>query len=264
MVIAELYKVFKSWKSKIVIIVAGVMGILHTLDSIFHTGTSEKKLNPYHPAFASFLNGISANGIYRTFFLWVMPLFLILAYCGNYVVEKKKNMDIIYGLKIDRKHYFFSKMLTAGIVAIIINLIPNIISIVMTSIFLHGKTGFMDVESWPVKYVGIFNYWCVHHAYLAYVIFLLSNLIAMALLAVICQSVVFLLEDAKLAMLVVTAIWMGVYFGNDYFFIGFILQPFIDGSSLTTFIKHWISYIPMAVICAVPAYFKVVKTNDRL
>ena len=36
----------------------------------------------------------------------------------------------------------------------IINLIPNIISIIMTSIFLHGKNGFMDVEKWSLKDVG--------------------------------------------------------------------------------------------------------------
>lgn len=61
MVIAELYKVFKSWKSRIVIILAALLGILHTIDSIFYTGTDKKSLNPYHPAFASFLNGITGK-----------------------------------------------------------------------------------------------------------------------------------------------------------------------------------------------------------
>ena len=42
MVIAELYKVFKSWKSRIVIILAALLGILHTIDSIFYTGTDKK------------------------------------------------------------------------------------------------------------------------------------------------------------------------------------------------------------------------------
>lgn len=90
MVIAEIYKVFKSWKSRIVIILAALLGILHTIDSIFYTGTDKKSLNPYHPAFASFLNGISANGKYRTYFLWIMPIFLIFAYCDRYVSEKKE------------------------------------------------------------------------------------------------------------------------------------------------------------------------------
>ena len=264
MVIAELYKVFKSWKSRIVIILAALLGILHTIDSIFYTGTDKKSLNPYHPAFASFLNGISANGKYRTYFLWIMPIFLIFAYCDRYVSEKKKNMDIIYCSKIEKKQYFISKLATAGIVAVIINLIPNIISIIMTSIFLHGKNGFMDVEKWSLKDVGTFNYWCIHHAYAAYAVFLLSNVIVMALLAIICQSIIFIIEDAKLAMLIVTAIWMGVYFGNNYFFIGFILQPFIDESSLTSFVVHWLRYIPLVIVCVLPAYFKVVKKSERL
>ena len=40
----------------------------------FFTGTSDVKLNPYHPAFASFMSGISAKGYYRTYFLWTMPV----------------------------------------------------------------------------------------------------------------------------------------------------------------------------------------------
>ena len=94
--------------------------------------------------------------------------------------------------------------------------------------------------------------------------FLLSNVIVMALLAVICQSIIFIIEDAKLAMLIMTAIWMGVYFGNNYFFIGFILQPFIDESSLTSFVVHWLRYIPLVILCVLPAYFKVVKKSERL
>lgn len=61
--------------------------------------------------------------------------------------RKKEKYGYNYCSKIEKKQYFISKLVTAGIVAVIINLIPNIISIIMTSIFLHGKNGFMDVEN---------------------------------------------------------------------------------------------------------------------
>ena len=80
MIKSELYKFFKSWKSIIVVLIALSLGVLHTIDSVFYTGISSIKLNPYHPAFASFLNGTSARGNYRTYFLWIMPVFLIIAY----------------------------------------------------------------------------------------------------------------------------------------------------------------------------------------
>lgn len=69
MVIAEIYKVFKSWKSRIVIILAALLGILHTIDSIFYTGTDKKSLNPYHPAFASFKWNIGKRKIQNLFFV---------------------------------------------------------------------------------------------------------------------------------------------------------------------------------------------------
>ena len=264
MIKCELCKLSKSWKAKIIIFIGVVLSMFHTWDSIFYTGASERKMNQYHPAFASFLNGISANGSYRTYFLWIMPMFLIMAYSGMYVSEKRKNIDVILYTRMNKKEFFFSKIKTAAIFAVILNLIPNIISIVMTSIFLHGKKGFMDAESWSRSDYGDFPYWCVHNPYLTYVIYLLSNLIVMALLSIVCQSIVFVVEDAKLATLIAIAIWLGIYMGNDLFYIGYILQPFIDENTLETIVMSWATYIPMVILWVTAAYFKVVKKSDKL
>lgn len=107
MIRSELYKFFKSWKSKIVIFIALVLGVLHSIDSIFFMGTSDVKLNPYHPAFASFMSGISAKGYYRTYFLWTMPVLFMIAYCGKYVVEHKHNVAMVSYMKKNKKLTFF-------------------------------------------------------------------------------------------------------------------------------------------------------------
>lgn len=264
MIKSELYKFFKSWKSIIVVLIALSLGVLHTIDSIFYTGISSIKLNPYHPAFASFLNGTSARGNYRTYFLWIMPVLFIIAYCGKTVDEKKNNIDLICYTKKNVQQYFFSKIITSGIVASFINLVPNIVSIILTTGFLHGKTGFMDSETFSVADEGIFNYWCIHHPYSAYMIFLVCNLIVTALLGMMCQSVVFLVEDAKLSMLIVMAIWMGLYYGNKYFFIGSIMQPFVDENTLSIFLMCWVTYVPMIIFWVGIAWDKVVKKRDKI
>lgn len=265
MIREECYKFLKSWKSWVIIVIALGIGMFHTFDAIFYTGTSDVKINNFHPAYASFLNGVSAKGAYRTYFLWMMPVFLILAYCGGYASEKKKNIDIIHFVRCgERKKYFVNKMKMAGIVGILVNLIPNIISIILTVYFLHGKNGFMDLERWSEKEAGHFTYWCVHNAYASYFIFLISNLIIAALLSMMAQSMVIIFEDSKLAILVITAIWMGIYYGNDFFFIGYAMQPFVGENTLKTFIMSYITYVPMALIWIVAAYMVVVKKNDRI
>ena len=264
MIRSELYKFFKSWKSKIVIFIALVLGVLHSIDSIFFTGTSDVKLNPYHPAFASFMSGISAKGYYRTYFMWTMPVLFMIAYCGKYVVEHKHNVAMVSYMKKNKKTYFFSKIITSAIVAVIINIVPNIVSIVMTVTFLHGKKGFMDSEQFSVAELGKFSYWCVHNPDLTYIIFLLTNLLVAALLGIMCQSIIFLLMDTKLSMLIVSAIWIGIYFGNGYFFIGNVMQPFVDENTLQTFLMCFVTYIPMVLIWSVAAYFKVVGKNDEI
>lgn len=264
MVIEELYKFFKSKISIIVIFIATALGVIHTYDSIFYTGTDKIKLNSYHPAFASFLNGVSAKGNYRTYFLWIMPILFILAYCGKYAMEKKKNLDLIYNIKIGRKKYFVSKMKAAGIVAVIITLIPNVISIIMTSCFLHGKNGFTGMELWSRKEAGDFLYYSIKNPYLTYFVFLISNFIVAILLALMCQSMIFILEDTRISMLLATAIWLGIYFGNDYFFIGNVMQPFIAENTLRSFALNYLLYTPMVLVWIVAAYFKVVKKSDRL
>lgn len=261
---AELYKVLKSWKTVVVMLIVIIIGLLHTFDAIFYTGTSDIKKNLFHPAYAGFLNGISAKGPYRTYFLWIMPVFFIVLYCGRYALEKKKNMDIIYCIKVSRKNYFWAKMKTAAITAAIVNLIPDILSIIITVIFLHGNTGFEDIEMWSVKEAGKFVYWCVHNPYRAYMLFLISNLVVTALLGMMCQAIVFLVEDSRLAMIIAVAIWMGIYFGNSYFFIGHILQPFVAENTLNNFILKYIRYIPMVVLWIAAGYYKVVKKGDRI
>ena len=41
------------------------------------------------------------------------------------------------------------------------------------------------------------------------------------------------------------------------------MQPFIDESSLTSFVVHWLRYIPLVILCVLPAYFKVVKKKVK-
>ena len=260
----ELYKCIKSWKARVIMLIAIIFSLLHTFDAIFYTGTSDIKMNPFHPAYASFLNGISAKGLYRTYFKWIMPALFMLAYCNRSSTEKKTNTDIIYCTHIGRKKYFWEKIKAAGIVACSINLIPNLISITLTIIFLHGKHGFEDVEMWSASETDPFVYWCVHNPYAAYVLFLLSNLIVTTLLGMMCQSIVFIVEDSRLSILVAIAIWMGIYFGNEYFFLTRIMQPFSANNTLQAFILKYVRYIPMVVAWVAVAYYKVVKKSDRI
>lgn len=262
MIREELYKVFRSKKAWAVVIIGLIMGILHTKESIFFTGSPDVKMNPYHPVFASFLNGVSAEGSYRTYFTWAMPIFLIVAYCGRYSDEKKKNMDIAYFTRVGKRKMFFGKLKTSALVAIIINAVPNIYSIIVTTIFMHGQNGFTDMESWSEKSAGRFVYWTVHNPYKAYILYLLSNFIIACMLAVICQCAVFIFEDSRLAMLIVFAIWLGVNFGNRYIYLGRALQ--IYAGDLKDILWGYAGIVPMVLLWFAAGYIKVVKKSDKI
>ena len=79
-----------------------------------------------------------------------------------------------------------------------------------------------------------------------------------------CQSIVFIVEDSRLSILVAIAIWMGIYFGNEYFFLTRIMQPFSANNTLQAFILKYVRYIPMVVAWVAVAYYKVVKKSDRI
>lgn len=264
MVVEELYKFFKSKVSIIIVFITTILGIIHTYNAIFYTGTSKIKRNSYHPAFATFLNGVAAKGNYRTYFLWIMPMLFILAYCGKYTLEKKRNLDLIYSIKIGRKKYFASKLKAAAIVAAIITLIPNLISLIMTSCFLNGKKDFMGMQLWSRNEAGDFLYFSIKNPYCTYFVFLISNIVVSVLLALMCQSIIFILEDTRIGMLLVTAIWMGIYFGNNYSFIGNAMQPFVAENTLKSIALSYLTYVPMVLVWIIAAYFKVVRKNDRL
>lgn len=128
-----------------------ILSLLHTFDAIFYTGTSDVKMNNYHPTCASFLNGISAKGTYRTYFLWIIA----------------------------------------------------------------------------------------------------------ALLSMMAQSIVIMFEDSRLAMLIITALWIGIYYGNQYFFIGYAMQPFVAENTLKTFVMSYVTYVPVVIAWIIASYIVV-------
>ena len=120
------------------------------------------------------------------------------------------------------------------------------------------------MQLWSRNEAGDFLYFSIKNPYCTYFVFLISNIVVSVLLALMCQSIIFILEDTRIGMLLVTAIWMGIYFGNNYSFIGNAMQPFVAENTLKSIALSYLTYVPMVLVWIIAAYFKVVRKNDRL
>lgn len=263
MIIQECLKFLKSTKSKIVCFIVFLLSLAHTIDAVFFQNIYGEANNHYHPVYACFINGSSSLLMFKSIFIWLMPAFLTISYCDKYIRERKNGVTNLYFTKTQRKNFFLSKTTTAFIVPFFMCGIPHLFSLIVSIIFLNGNNGFADMQSWSVEEAGSFLYACINHPYLTYFIYLISSLIIFGLLGVICQGLIFIFEDSRLALIIALAIWLGIYLSNGYTNINYAMQPFNDGE-LLGFAVAYLSYLPMFVIITILAYKKVVVKKDEI
>ncbi len=265
MIKSELMKIFKSSKFKIVLLILIAIAVIDSCLAIFIESKPEnisEIFGQHNPVFFSLLCG-AHNYNLLTIFLFPMPIYLMLSYNAQYVKELKNGVSLLYNTKLGRKKFFISKIATSFIFPFILCGVPHLINIAINSIFLHGGTNFGGMQLWSEKDLGAHWYFCVHHPYTTYFIFLLINLIIFGLLAVMCQSLCFIFKDNKLVYVLSLTIWIGLYFSNRIFGISFALQPFVS-IEFKPVIVSFLAFLPAAFITMIIACFCVVKKKDEI
>jgi len=103
---SEFIKYIKSKKFLVVFIVLMILSIVQSVDTFYYT-----KIIPFYgnnPPFISIL--CNNNNIkYTSILTWLMPIYLILAFCDKYNIEKKRGLHNLYLTRITRKKHFFVK-----------------------------------------------------------------------------------------------------------------------------------------------------------
>lgn len=265
MIKSEFLKFFKSKKAWIVFIIILILAIADSFLAIFVESKPEYIDSIYgqnNPAYFSFISGCHFYSLLKIF-LYMMPVFLMLAYCDTYVRDKKSGISLLQSTKQGRKKYFFSKITVAFLFPFILVGIPNLINILINTIFLYGGTNFGGIQTWTREDMGEVFFFSINHPYTTYFIFLLMNLIVFGLLSVMCQSLCFIFNDNRIVYLLSLAIWIGLYFSSRIIGIGYVVQPFVC-LRLSPIIFSFLAFLPSAFIPMAIAYFCVVKKKDEI
>ena len=265
MIKSEFIKIFKSVKAKIIFLILMLIALADTYLAIFVESKPEyihENYGQHNPAYFSLIAGCHGYTL-LTVFLYLMPIFLMLIYCDRYVNERKTGVTLLYSTKTSRKKYFFSKITTAFLFPFLFCGTPNLINIIINSIFLHNGTNLGGMQRWGENEISAYFYFCIHHPYTTYFIFLFMNLLVFGLLAVMCQSLCFIFKDNRIVYVLSLTIWIGIYFSNRIFGLGYTLQPFVC-LELAPVIYSFFAFLPAAFISMIIAYFCVVKKKDEI
>lgn len=265
MIKSEFMKFFKSKKAWIVFLIILFIAVLDSFLALYLECKPEnynELVGVNNPAYFSLIAGCHISSILKVYH-YPMPLYLTLAYCSSYIKEKRDGVTILQYTKQGRKKYFFSKMTVAFLVPIFIIGIPNLVNITINSVYLYGGTNFSSMQKMSTYEIGELLYFCVHHPYTTYFVFLFLNIFICGLLSVMCQSFCFIFKDNRIVYLLSIALWIGVFFSSRVIGMGYVLQPFVC-IRIGPIINTIIAFIPFVFIPAVISYFCIVKKKDAI
>lgn len=265
MIKSEFIKLFKSKKTWLVFITVLVIAVADSCLAIYESKPEyvDEIYGLSNPAYFSLISG---NKYYSllTIFFYMMPIFLMLAYCDTYVKERKNGITLLQHTKIGRKKYFSSKTTVAFLFPFVIMGIPNLINILINTIFLWGGTNFSGLQvEYTREQLGELMYRSINHPYTTYFIFLLMNLIVYGLLSVMCQSLCFIFKDNRIVYLLSLAIWIGLYFSSRKIGIAYVLQPFLS-INIEPIIYSFLAFLPSVFIPLAIAYYCMVHKKDEI
>lgn len=263
MIKSELLKMTKSYKFRVIFVIVMIFMLAEAIDAVIMSGPEPGKF--YGNASPPFIAFLSDNTLikYGMFFEWLMPVFLIIAYCDKYASETRCNAINVYLTRSSRKKYFLSKIITAFISPTVIFLIPLLINLAILIVFQYGGNEMFGAEQWTVEEIGgEWNYYCYHHPYFTYFLYMLFALIIYGLLAVFCQSVIIVLKDTKSSLIICFAVWM---INHCFVYtIGTLTLPFDSDNPLPYSLITLPVFLPIVIIPLIIAYIVMVVNKDEV
>ncbi len=263
MIKSEILKMTKSYKFWAIFVITMIFMLAEAIDAVIMSGPEPDKFyGNASPPFMAFLSN-NNNVQYGKFFEWLMPAFLIIAYCDKYSSEIKYNAINIYLTRSSRKKYFLSKIVTAFISPTIIFLIPLLINLAIITVFQYGGNEMFGVEQWTVEEIGgQWNFYCYHHPYFTYFLYMVLAMFVYGLLAVFCQSVIIVLKDTKSSLIICFAVWM---INHCFVYsIGTLTLPFDSDNPLPYSLLTFPVFLPAVIIPLIIAYIVMVVNKDEI
>ena len=257
---SEFIKYIKSKKFLVVFIVLMILSIVQSVDTFYYT-----KIIPFYgnnPPFISIL--CNNNNIkYTSILTWLMPIYLILAFCDKYNIEKKRGLHNLYLTRITRKKHFFVKMGISFINPFIVAGIPVLFNLLVNTSFLYGGNGFEGMEHFSREDMSNYLYICLHHPYITYLLYVLSFLVICGILSCVCQSICIITRDNKISYVLCLAFWM-LYFTDYRFSVAPSIQPLVYEYLFIDAVRGAVCFCVPAIIIIITAYIISMGRKDEI
>ena len=259
---SEFIKYIKSKKFILVFIVLMILSIVQSVDTFYYTRITDFYHSDANPAFISILSN-NNNIKYACILFWLMPIYLMLAYCDKYNIERKRGIHNVYLTKMSRKKHFFVKMGISFINPFIVVGIPVLFNLLTNISFLYGGNSFFGFEIYTREELELYAYYPMQHPYISYLLYFLSFLVIGGILSCVCQSICIITRDNKISYVLCLVFWM-LYFTDSSFSVAVAIQPFTFESPLNLCIRSAIYFCVPAIIIIIIAYIISMGRKDEI
>ncbi len=259
----EIIKVLKSNRSIFIFLYFMVVAIGQNIYTYFLVSSEYSGYSNPHPVTMTLLAG-GDSVIFPALFFWLLPIPLILLYCGRYNEEKNKNLTYLYTVKSGRKKYFFSKLTASFILPVIYTGIPLLVNLLISVAMLHGGTSFCGDELEPIEAFTLpgetFSYWCIHHPYTGWVIYFLAAMFIFGMAGVLAQCIAIITKDNRITYVMAFAIWIAL-FTLKKINTAYIIQPYTEYGSYYGIRSALVILVIVLISVIISAYLLIHKKD---
>lgn len=244
---SEFVRIKASVRAKWIILIMMLIPMISLLEGIyweyiiyFIGGAVPVRSNMAHPCMRAFLSGMSNSQISQMLLIWLLPVFLLIVYDDEYLIDKNNNCFHLILSRCDKKQVYFTRLTTSFFVGFILVLITVATNFILSVLLFHGGQSFFGLESNAVIGKEL------QHPYLFYIVKTLLFSLISGILSVFCQAISYIVKNLKFT-----------YFICSFFWIIMILSPYSITYCIQPFIEYGIKYVVvgMAIFMTVSVIF---------
>lgn len=263
---AELYRILKSWKSRVFILVIFLVPIWELLILIkqiiipqWPIEWSERIRVLNHPAMASFLSGASHGHTAQMLLIWLMPIYVLLIYGDSYIQEKSCGYTGIIYSQYSRKKIIRTKFATSFLVFFGVFFMSMLLNFILANLIFMGGGRLRGFEqSLAAGVLSPFEVWSVQNPVAAYLISMVIYCVLAGCTGVMCCAVCYLFPSYKLAYPICFFIWF-IQITMEPSII-YALQPF-TGNTVIKVIFPLLRFFVIGLIVVLISWWREVRCD---
>lgn len=231
MIKSELIRILKSTKGRIIslvfIIVPFIDIILNWREDFSGYEGFEHLIyeNLSHPSYASFLSGSSQGHILQILLIWVLPIYLLIAYADTGVSDLNVGFSNYAIMRSSKKRYYFSKLTVAFIYPLLLSFISLTINFIICNIIFLDGHSFGGLEQ-DISSTGILFELTISKPFISYFCYIIIFSLICGFVGVSAISIAFISKNNFITYPVVFFIWF-LQIVSEYS-ITYTIQPFIE------------------------------------